>query len=249
MSMEQKAKEYIKRFPSAYNYLQKVYGFYHLHTEPPVQKQIQKLFENKSSVFFVQVGSNDGLKGDPIRSLITRHKEWKGIFIEPVGFLFERLKNNYNHEHRFIFENVAIGTEEKHLKFYYVSEEANKALRYELPYWYDQLGSFDKNHIFKHLGYKIEPYIVEEDIKCVPIQEIFDRNSITAIDLLHIDTEGFDYKILSQVNFERYQPLIILYEHRHLSLEEREKAKSLLKTVGYALVEYRGDTLATFRAR
>jgi FkbM family methyltransferase len=187
-----------------------------------------------------------GSGGSSVRYSIKK-KEWTGIFIEPVGFLFQRLKQNYEYSERFIFENVAIGTKKGRRKFYYVSEDAKAKLGDDLPHCYDKLGSFDRDHILRHLDGSLEPYIVEEEIQCVPMQEIFDKNDVKKIDLLHIDTEGFDYKILSQINFKRYKPLVVLYEHKHLSADEKEKANSLLKTSGYSLFEYGGDTLAIFK--
>ncbi|MBT8114607.1 MAG: hypothetical protein KJP04_04470, partial [Arenicella sp.] len=73
-----------------------------------VQQHILKILSGKTSVFFVQVGSNDGIHGDPLHDIIATNKNWIGIFIEPVGFLFERLVRNYGISKRFIFENKAI---------------------------------------------------------------------------------------------------------------------------------------------
>lgn len=229
--------------------MQKVYRFFFPYQSPgpKIAKQIEKTLEINGNIFFVQVGSNDGLQGDPLHELITKNKKWSGIFIEPVEFLFQRLKRNYENSERFVFEKVAIGSEKETKKFYYVKEGAKADLGDKLPFWYDQLGSFNKDHILKHLNGKLEPYIVEEEIQCVPIQEIFDKNLVKKLDLIHIDTEGFDYKVLSQVNFKKYKPSIVLYEHKHLSMDEKEKAKSLLKIFKYKLFEYKEDTLAIFK--
>ncbi len=211
----------------------------------PIRKKIGKCLAVKESVFFVQVGSNDGIQGDPLHNLIIKHPNWRGMFIEPVPFLFERLKRNYQYSDRFTFENVAISTETKATKFYYVSELAKVELGRGLPDWHDQLGSFNRDHILKHLEGRLEPYIVEEEIESITLQELFDRNHIKTIDLLHIDTEGFDYKVLSQVDFSRYHPSAVLYEHKHLSAEEKHSAESLLKKHNYRWVSYKnGDTLA-----
>jgi len=209
-----------------------------------LQERIIRILKYEPSVFFVQVGSNDGLQGDPIHEFIMQNKSWSGIFIEPVRFLFERLRQNYQNADRFIFENVAISTEIGKRNFYYVSEKAKSELGSALPYWHDQLGSFDRNHIAKTLDGMLEPYIVEEEIECVPLEQVLDRNQVITIDLLHIDTEGFDYKVLSQLNLKKYHPLIILFEHNLLSPDELEKARSLLKNAGYKLFEYGADTLA-----
>lgn len=213
--------------------------------ELEVQQHILKNLSGKESVFFVQVGSNDGIHGDPLHDIIATNINWKGMFVEPVSFLFERLVRNYGFSERFIFENKAIAPNRGVVEFFYVSEKAKAKLGDELPFWYDQLGSFDKNHILKHLDGVLEPYIVCESIDTVTLQDIFDKHAVTSIDLIHIDTEGYDYKILSTLDFSKYQPSIILYEHMHLSDVEKNAAESLLRDNGYRCVQYAGDTLAT----
>jgi len=214
-------------------------------SDPTVQERILKALGSKPKVFFVQVGSNDGVQGDPIHDLIVSRSNWTGIFIEPIGFLFRRLKTNYENGERYIFENVAIDTEKGSKKFYYVSEKASEL---DLPYWHDQLGSFDKAHIIRALGEQMIPYIVEGDVECLPLQDVLDRNHVDAIDLLHIDTEGFDYKVLSQLDLKRYRPSAILFEHHLLTDEEFFKARELLSRAGYRLLQYGQDTLAIRRA-
>ncbi|GGA33418.1 FkbM family methyltransferase [Okeania sp. KiyG1] len=249
--MYESIKSTLSRYPAVYEPLRKALNRYrNLKIQynsnrrlRKIQKQIWTHIRHKNSVFFVQVGSNDGFHGDPIRDLVIKNTNWKGIFIEPIPFLFERLKQNYNNSERFIFEKIAISTQRGFQKFYYVCEEAKTELG-GLPEWYDQLGSFDRNHILKHLQGKLEPYIIEEDIETITMQEIFDRNNVEAIDLLHIDTEGFDYKVLSQVDFLRYKPCVIMYEQKHLSNDEKKLAKSLLEKYNYNYLSYGGDILA-----
>ena len=235
----------LKRVPPLYAILQKIHKV--LFLGPTLQERMMRILNKQQTVFFVQVGANDGVKADPIHELIVGNKNWCGIFIEPIAPLFYRLKKNYEYSERFIFENIAIGTKKETKKFYYVSDQAALDPSLNLPFYYDQLGSFDRDHIFKHLGDKIAPFIVEEEMECVSLQEALDRNHITAIDLLHIDAEGFDYQVLAQLDFARYRPLVILFEHKHLPTEEALKAKSLLETSGYRLFRYDGDTLAIRR--
>ena len=42
--------------------------------------------------------------------------------------------------------------------FYWVGEKAATELA-DLPAWWDELGSFNKNHILKHLNGRLAPYI------------------------------------------------------------------------------------------
>lgn len=145
-----------------------------------------------------------------------------------------------------MFENVAISNKRETRKFYYVSEKAKTEL--DLPYWHDQLGSFDKDHIAKMLGNEMSPYIIEENVECQPLQDVLDKNRVEAIDLLHIDTEGFDYQVLSQLDIKRYKPSVILFEHHLLNDEEFIKARKLLRRTGYRLLQYGNDTLAVRRS-
>jgi FkbM family methyltransferase len=238
-------KEYLRSLPPVYGFAKSIYRLFR-KSDLTIQEQIVKAIGSKPSVFFVQVGSNDGLQGDPIHDLIVNRKSWSGIFIEPVDFLFKRLRKNYGEAERFVFENVAISTEKGSRKFYYVSEKAKSEL--DLPYWHDQLGSFDKSHITRMLGEEINPYIVEGDVECLPLQEVLDRNRVKAIDLLHIDTEGFDYQVLSQVDIKRYKPLVILFEHHLLTDKEFIQARKLLRRNGYRMLHYGNDILAILRA-
>ncbi|HEU4768219.1 MAG TPA: FkbM family methyltransferase [Pyrinomonadaceae bacterium] len=237
-------KEHLRNIPFVFGTAKWIYRRFR-PVDPPIPEQILNTIGGKSSVFFVQVGSNDGVQGDPIHDLIVSREGWRGIFIEPIDFLFQRLRKNYGEAERFIFENVAIGTEKGSKKFYYVSE---KAAELGLPYWHDQLGSFDKAHITRALGDEVSPYIVEEDVECLPLQDVLDRNRVDAIDLLHIDTEGFDYKVLSQVDLKRYKPSVILFEHHLLSDDEFGKARKLLRDNRYRLIQYGNDILAIRRS-
>jgi FkbM family methyltransferase len=241
----ERIKGYLRNVPVVYPFGKWIYRRFR-GSDLTIQERILKTIGSKPSVFFVQVGSNDGFQGDPIHDLVVSRKTWSGIFIEPIDFLFQRLRKNYGNAEKFVFENVAIGTEKGSKKFYYVSEKAKREL--DLPYWHDQLGSFDKTHITRMLGDEMSPYIVEEEVECLPLQDVLDRNEVAAIDLLHIDTEGFDYKVLSQLDLERYKPSIILFEHHLLSDDEFGKARKLLGTNGYRLHHYGNDILAVRRS-
>ncbi|MBL6987849.1 MAG: FkbM family methyltransferase [Methylobacter sp.] len=57
------------------------------------------------------------------------------------------------------------------------------------------------------------------------------------IDVLSIDVEGMDYKVLSSLNLEAYQPKIIIIESHYRSIEEilNTDIYHLLKAQGYIL--------------
>lgn len=216
---------------------------------PTPQDRIARALARVPEAFFLQIGANDGVKADPIHELIRRNKRWRGLFIEPVEFLFERLKQNYAGEERYRFEMVAIGQARERRKFYFLPASAAFETGFDLPFYFDQLGSFDRQHIIKHLGERIDPYIAEEMIECLPLQDVLDRNGITKIDLVHIDVEGFDFEVLKQIDFRRYRPRAVFYEHKHLSLTDRNNARSLLEREGYSVFDHEADTVAILQKR
>ncbi|ROH92027.1 FkbM family methyltransferase [Stagnimonas aquatica] len=241
-TLRQRLSAALRRLPWLYQPLQR--GYRRLVPAPhPLEAEIRAALRNLDRVHFVQVGSNDGTQGDPLHRLLRRDRRWRGLFIEPVGFLFERLRQNYAGDARFDFANVAIAAEPGSAAFYYVSEQAKAALGERLPYWYDQLGSFDRQHIVKHLDGLLEPYIVETALPCLPLQSVLDQHRVDRIDVLHIDTEGYDWQVLRMFDLQRYRPSVVLYEHKHLSPDDRQQARQRLKDAGYSLRTGRDDTL------
>jgi len=190
-------------------------------------RRLHRAFREAEEIFVVQIGSNDGLSGDPLHAFLVSRSTWKALLVEPVPFLFERLKSNYLNNPRIQFENVAIGEQEGISPFYYLIVGA-KSDHPQLPSWADQLGSFDRNHIVRHLGEEVGPRILTLEIPTICFQTLLERNRIFKIDLLHIDAEGFDWIILRQLDLNKYRPKVILFEHRHLTPETKKEALDVL---------------------
>lgn len=201
-----------------------------------------KCKENPNNFFFVQIGSNDGINGDPIHKFITKYK-WKGILVEPVPEIFQKLKTTYKDYEGLVFENIAIATEEGYKDFYRVKEndEPNN------PGWYTLLGSFNKDIVVKHRDRvpNLDKYLIKEKVKCMTFQDLLKKNNTKKINLLHIDTEGYDFEIIKTINFNEIKPRMILYENEHLSNIDKTTCINLLKKEGYKIiVNNGGDTFA-----
>jgi FkbM family methyltransferase len=192
---------------------------------------IKYFFDNKPANV-VQIGSNDGKTGDPLHDLIKLNN-WIVTFVEPVPYLFEKLVQNYGTQPRFKFIQKAIG--EGKSNFYFIDKQAGLDLN--LPVWYDQLGSFNPNHIIKHFGESIKPYMRYIEINTINLNELFYDN----IDLLHIDVEGYDWNVLKQLDQTKYSPKVILFEHKHLSDSDYQLCKEFLNR--YELIRLEEDTI------
>lgn len=195
---------------------------------------------------FIQIGSNDGKTGDPIYKLI-KDSEWKGILVEPVPYLFEKLVKNYSFAaDRLHFENVAIGKTEGNIDFYYIRQSDDVGL----PEWYNQLGSFDLSIIMKHIKEipGLEQMIVTASLPTMNLDSLLKKYDYNTLDLLHIDTEGYDFEIIKMIDFGSIRPCIILFEHKHLTTKEYKQCLRLLKNNGYAVYLGKGDTIAKHKS-
>ena len=201
---------------------------------------IQRKLSGRSA-FFVQVGSNDGVRGDPLYHLVKANPLWRGIFIEPVDYLFRRLVANHGPSERFVFEQVAVAEQAGERDFYYVSEQGSKDPG--VPRMSDQLGSFDRSHITNHSAL-LNPYIVSKKVRCEPLEALLNRHNVGHIDIIHIDAEGYDCHILRQIDFEKHNPRFVLFEHAHLRGDALTESREILKSHGYKLVNCGLDTLA-----
>jgi FkbM family methyltransferase len=226
--------------------LRRLLGFPVANSPPEnaVTRELRRVFADLDDAFCVQVGSNDGIQGDPLHALFKERPGWRALFVEPVPALFARLRASYPDAGRFSFANVAISDRDAAMKFYSVTEDARSQLGDSLPYWFDQLGSFNREHILRHLDGRLEPYVVEIDVKAVTLDKLLREHGVERVDLLHSDTEGHDLIVISGLDFSRFSPRAILYEHRHLSADDQKKALALLEAHGYVSTEFEGDTLA-----
>jgi FkbM family methyltransferase len=192
---------------------------------------------------FVKIGANDGIAGDPISDILLANTNWKGLLIEPVPHCFDRLKANFRDTHRFCLEQVAIGATAGQASFYYVDAKANQHLP-GLPLWFDRIGSFDRNHIVKHLKGRLEPFIIECEVQVCTLSDVLTRNQIQDVHLLHVDAEGHDFEVLKTVDFAKHAPLSIFVEHRHLPRAHKTEMRHILREHGYSIRDCGADYFA-----
>jgi FkbM family methyltransferase len=195
---------------------------------------------------FVKVGANDGISGDPVSDILFAHEKWKGLLIEPVPFVFDRLRKNFGDSRKYIVEQVAIGASTGKATFYYVDGKAIDSLP-DLPTWYDQLGSFNKDHIARHLDGVLTPFILECQVDVLSLPEVLKRNGIQDVHLLHIDCEGYDYEVLKTIDLASAAPAAILIEYKHLLDDDAMELLHHLRRHEYSVDDCCGDFFAVHK--
>ncbi len=205
-------------------------------------------FKDKKPFVFIQIGANDGITGDKLHDFIEKFG-WNGILVEPVPNIFKRLKNNYSLNKNLEFENSAIGKVNGYLPFYSISEINDKGIRHKdllSGFGLDQLGSFDKMTILKHSGMipDFESFIKEIRVPTLTMNDLFNKYSINKLDLLQIDTEGYDFEILNHFSFNNVKPEILIFEHQHMTRNEYKVLVKKISKAGYRLFINGWDTIA-----
>lgn len=186
------------------------------------------LARKQKHVFVLQVGANDGVTNDPIHPFVDEYR-WKGLLLEPLSDIFEKLQQNYKGEAGIELCNAAMADQNGSMTFYRVTGGA------EVPEWCDRIGSFSRETVLshKHRFPAIERYITEQAVDVLSFNTLVDRYSIQGIDVVMIDAEGYDYEILQQIDLVRFRPKLVVYEQIHLSKAVKKASVDLLNRAGY----------------
>jgi len=206
----------------------------------------------KGNFTVVQIGANDGMTHDPIHKFIKRDR-WRGVLLEPQKYVYDTfLKRVYQKNKEIHPLHAAIGVEDGTTHLYKIGFSDMR--------WATGLASFDRAQIQKAFDsglvahrckkHEIEipkeeaKRIVAESIRVISADSLLQQYKIGQIDLLQIDTEGFDYQVIQFFNITNNQPKAIIFENVHLSKTDKAACYELLKDNDYAVKEYGSNTLA-----
>jgi FkbM family methyltransferase len=191
---------------------------------------------------FIEIGANDGEQHDHLGPLI-RTNRWRGVMVEPVPYVFARLCRNYGGLERVALENAAIADTDGQRPFYHLAPVADY-VQEGLPQWYDGIGSFSREAVVDHVRLipDIEQRLVETKVPCLTFDSLCAKHSVTDLDLLVVDTEGYDHEILRSTDFARYRPAMVVYEHYHLPLDQIKSTRDAMHAAGYLTMAEGFDT-------
>jgi FkbM family methyltransferase len=191
----------------------------------------RRMFERSPELTFLQIGAFDGMTQDPLRKYIERFG-WRGVLVEPQAALTDGLRRMYAGNPRITVMHAAIDTARGNRTLF----SADPAVA---PGWARSLASFDRAHVVKHgaLIPGLETMITEEEVPCILFADVLDRLGSSELDLLQIDTEGADARMLSLFPFEQIKPAIVQWEISHLSRADRAASLRRLAQFGYRFAE------------
>ena len=155
-----------------------------------IERILKYLIKNNIIKSLVQIGANDGQRFDVLNTFIKEYK-LNCILVEPIKEYFEELKKNYKNFENISFENSLISVNNEIFHIYKVD---TKYLNQ-----YDEhvkgISSFDYKHLIKH-GVK-KKHVTKQKINSITLKELLLKYNYHNFDLLFIDAEGYDGKIVN----------------------------------------------------
>ncbi len=191
---------------------------------------------------FIQIGANDGFTFDPLQELLVLPQvRWRGLLVEPVAHLYAQLRERYRAFPALQTEHAAIGETDGTVEIFRLRTKPGD------PLWLEQLASFNRDVLRRTAAAlpDVDERIVGESVPCLRVETLLKNHAIEHTDLLVIDTEGWDWRVLRQFDLSRLRPWLILVEHQHLSDDEKSALHARLEQAVYEWVETpEGDTIA-----
>ena len=201
---------------------------------------VDSMRATRRDFFVLQVGANDGHSDDPIASIV-RSRGLRALMVEPVPAMFDLLADFYRDQPNVVCENCAVGHEDGSATLYYVRPDP------ALPEYVRRIASFSRDVILKQRRVvpNIGAYIDTLQVPTLSLETLLAKHQIDRIDLLQVDTEGFDYEILKMLWATPLRPPIINFESAHLSRSDKLACAEMLKRDGYRYLNVgQFDTLA-----
>jgi FkbM family methyltransferase len=193
---------------------------------------VHHLGKNEKNIFIMNVGAMDGVMFDELIGY-TNTYNFKGLYVEPIPYLYEKLKSNITGEGN-LFENSAISDYNGEIEMITIEKQViDDGLVHSCFYGMSAvyppkngLGSeFDRPTVEKY-GKKVS-------VKCITLDKLLRKHNIEKIDILKVDAEGHDYIIFKQIDFEEYRPKVVRIEWINLSEDEQNQIKNKFEISNY----------------
>jgi FkbM family methyltransferase len=199
---------------------------------------------NNDNFYFMQIGSNDGVTSDPIYTFIKKY-DWHGIMFEPQKESFKKLFDIYQNNKKIKLINMGIAETNAQYKLYkHLPNESVKQ---------DHSGG-SSLLLRKSAEFYEDEY---EFIDCTTFNDVIRDYHINKIDLLVIDTEGYDMTIINSINFNLIKPKNIWFEYwpydnddknnliEFTSYNQSKHIIDKLNMNGYILTKFDNNVLAS----
>jgi len=172
----------------------------------------------KRGGYFVEVGAADGIELSNTYLLETKYK-WKGICVEPIPEQYKKLLTNRPNSK---CSNDAV---------YYKS---GMTLQFDIANNGNLISGLTE-HIDTHKA-KVDANKTTINVKTISLSDLLEQyDAPNFIEYLSLDTEGSEYEILKEFDFDKYNFGLIDVEHNYKE-PRRSQIRELLISKGYEYI-------------
>ena len=176
---------------------------------------VVKFYNNKEGGFFIEIGASDGISLSNTYLLETQYK-WKGICCEPLPKYSETLAKNRPNS---ICYNEA------------VFDRTGLILKFDVCIDFDMLSGI--SHCIDMHKDKVNANKKSFRVHTISLLDVLNNaNAPSFIEYMSLDTEGSEFEILKNFDFEKYIFGLIDIEH-NWGEPKRTQIKNLLLSKGY----------------
>jgi FkbM family methyltransferase len=159
---------------------------------------------------FLQIGANDGIMNDPVYQFNVANRDViSGFVLEPLPDIYEKLVKNYKCCPNIKPFNLAIHSTQSEMILHRVKPDRAA----DVSEFARGIASFDADHWKKTTLVPDADFMEQVKVSCVSFSDFIKSNAIDKLDLLLLDTEGYDFEILMSIDFAHIKPRIIRFEH------------------------------------
>jgi FkbM family methyltransferase len=205
-----------------------------------IAAQVLSAASERREFSFLQIGAHQAL-GPSEPSILSQPFRRRGVLVEPQPRMAERLRIRFASDPSITVVQCAVGECQKSVPFYVVDDSGG-----DLPDWTSQIASFRRSHLqrFEADVPGLSRRIRELHVDVETPSQICDQSGISALDLLMIDVEGWDWEVIRLFPFERLPVQLVVFEHGHLNRADRRAAVGRLLGLGFRIQLLSGDALA-----
>jgi FkbM family methyltransferase len=167
-------------------------------------KFVDEYLNQKENGFFIEVGAHDGNSASNTL-FFERHRNWKGICIEPGPEEFEKLNEN----RKSINVNACVSDYNGESEYTYI--KGYSMMLSGLSENYNQSHQQRIHSEVNHYGGEVNK--ITMPVKT--LQSILDENGITDVDYCSIDTEGSELNIVKSIDYEKTNIKIFSIENNY----------------------------------
>lgn len=187
----------------------------------------------------LKIGACDGVFDDLTWGWISSY-DMNVLFVEPITDRCERLKEHCNSlRGKSTIAQCAVSDKDGHIDMCVIPNEyigkTTPSGLYVHPALYGMSSAWPpKNGLLGQHDSKILEEVGQRiSVPCKTLASLLRDNPLDIIDILSIDTEGHDWIVLKQFDFDRYRPYWIEVELANLAVDDRRQAIEYLHSSGY----------------